>query len=185
MPEVVLHFHTLAKGTECSRIEPDLTRTFELRLDLRDSLHGKETRLVNTGFYSVYLNTDHLKTQNIWTPNFLMFGFQKVQYSNGQSMGYVLCTRPTNQIPEQYIRTQDGIHLSCIQIVGLSSIQMALKTRLYGIQPLFEHSNTRLVWYSDPHCKQFNLNTERPKSRIVNVRKPDMSAFQMVRCQMV
>ena len=26
------------------------------------------------------------------------------------------------------------------------------KTRPFGIQPLFEHLNTRLVWYSDPHC---------------------------------
>ena len=57
-------------------------------------------------------------------------------YSNGQSMGYVLCTRLTIQIP-------DGVHLSGIQMVRLSGIQMALKkTRPFGIQPLFDHLNT-------------------------------------------
>ena len=43
-----------------------------------------------------------------------------VQYLNGWSMGYVLCTRPTIQIPEG---KQDGIHLSGFQMVGMSDIQ--------------------------------------------------------------
>ena len=43
-------------------------------------------------------------------------------YSNGQSMGYVLFTRLTIQLP-------DGVHLSGIQMVGLSGIQMALKNQ--------------------------------------------------------
>ena len=38
-----------------------------------------------------------------------------VWYSNVRSMGYVLCTRPTIRIPDQYIRKQDGIQLSSIQ----------------------------------------------------------------------
>ena len=38
---------------------------------------------------------------NIWMPNFLKFGLQMIQYSNGWAIGYVLCTRPTIQIPEQ------------------------------------------------------------------------------------
>ena len=44
-------------------------------------------------------------------------------------------------------------------MVGLSRIQMAP----FGIQPLFDHLNTRLVQYSDPHCiatyvQQFKRN---------------------------
>ena len=49
-------------------------------------------------------------------PNFLKLRFQMVQYSNGQFMGYILCTIPTIWIPDQYIREQDGIHLSGIQM---------------------------------------------------------------------
>ena len=32
-----------------------------------------------------------------------------------------------------------------------------LKTRPFGIQPLIDHLNTRLVQYSDPHCIIFCL----------------------------
>ena len=41
--------------------------------------------------------------------------------------GFVLCTRPTIWIPNQYIRKQDGIYLSSIQMFGLSGIQMVFK----------------------------------------------------------
>ena len=92
--------------------------------------------------YSGDLNTNNLNSGNIWIPKFLKFGFQMVQYSNGQSIGYALCLRPTIQIPDQYIRKQDGIHLSSIQIVGLSGIQMAFKNQtiwhLTSFQP-FEY----------------------------------------------
>ena len=44
--------------------------------------------------YSGDLNTNNLNSGNIWIPNFLKFGFQMVQYSNGQSIGYALCLRP-------------------------------------------------------------------------------------------
>ena len=93
------------------------------------------------------LNTDHLNTQSIWILNFLKFGFQM-----GSVYSYVLCTRPTIQIPKQYIRKQDGIYLSDIQIVGLSGIQMAFKNRTIWHPTSFWPSNTRLVWYSDSHC---------------------------------
>ena len=70
----------------------------------------------------------HLNTGNIWIPNFLKFKFQMVPYSNGQFMCYVLCTRLTIiWIPDQYVRKQDGIHLSDIQMVGLLGIQMAFE----------------------------------------------------------
>ena len=40
----------------------------------------------------------------------------------------------------------------CIfQMEGLSSIQMEFKGQ-FSIQPLFDHLNTKLVWFSDPHC---------------------------------
>ena len=50
-----------------------------------------------------------------------------VGYSNGWSIDNVPCTRLTIEIPDQYIRKQDGIHLSVIEMVGLSGIQMAFK----------------------------------------------------------
>ena len=67
-------------------------------------------------------------------------------------MCYVLCTRPTIWIPDQYIRKQDSIHLSGIQMVRLSIFKWYLNTRQFGIQPLLDHLITQLVWYSDPHC---------------------------------
>ena len=77
--------------------------------------------------YSGDLNTNHLNTGNIWIPNFLTFGFQMVWYSNGWFMYYVQCTRLTIQIPNQYIRKQDGVHLSDFQMVWLSGIQMGFE----------------------------------------------------------
>ena len=66
-----------------------------------------------------------LNTGNIWILNFLnldfkWFGFQLVRLS---------CTRPTIQILDQYIRKQDGIHLSGIQMPRLSS-KLALSARM-------------------------------------------------------
>ena len=110
-------------------------------------------KTIRGSVYNRDLKTDHLNTRNIWIPNFLKFVFQMVRYSNGRSIGHVLCTRPTIKIPDQYIRKPGGIYFSSIQIVGLSSIQMAFENRRpFGIQPLFDHSNTERVWYSDPHC---------------------------------
>ena len=45
-----------------------------------------------------------LKTRNIWIPKLLKFKFQTVQYSDGRPLGYILWTRPTIQILDQYIR---------------------------------------------------------------------------------
>ena len=39
-----------------------------------------------------------------------------VVYSIGPSMGYVLCTRLTIQIPDQQIGKQDGILFSIVQM---------------------------------------------------------------------
>ena len=53
--------------------------------------------------------------------------FKFNQYSNGRSKCFVLCTRPTIQILDQYIKNQDGAHLPGIQIVWLSDIGIAFK----------------------------------------------------------
>ena len=54
--------------------------------------------------YSGDLNTNHLNTRNIWIMNFLKFKFKIVRCSNGWGMCCVLCTRPTIQIPDQYLK---------------------------------------------------------------------------------
>ena len=80
-------------------------------------------------------------------------------------MSYVLdrpCSRPSIQIPEQYIRKQDGVHLSGIQMVGLPGIQMAFENQNIWHQPLLDHSKTILVWYSDPHCKTNTVGIWNP-----------------------
>ena len=95
--------------------------------------------------------------------NFNLFG---VWISNGSIFKwpvyvYVLCTRLTIWIPDQYIRKQDGVHLSGIQMVGLSSVQMAFEYQtiwyptsfyLWNTGLIIDHWNIILVWYSDPHC---------------------------------
>ena len=55
----------------------------------------------------------------IWLSRFLTFGFQISDFA--------LCSRLTIQILDQNIRKQDGVHMSGIQMVLLSSIQMAFK----------------------------------------------------------
>ena len=67
----------------------------------------------------------------IWIQIFLKFGFQMVGYSNGRSTGYVLCTKPAILILDQYIRKQDGVHLSVFQIVRLSGVQMAFQNQTF------------------------------------------------------
>ena len=85
-----------------------------------------------------------------------------IRYSNGRFTCYVLCTRLTIQILDQYIRKQDGIHLSGIQMVGLSGIQMLLEygtiwhltlfrsfeyqTRSLFRSPLYLYD----LWYNSP-----------------------------------
>ena len=91
-------------------------------------LNGPNVKYAKVMQYSGDLNTNHLNTGNIWIPNFLKFGFQKVRYSNGPS-SCVLCSRRTIQIPDQCIRKQDGVHLSSIQMVALSCNQMAFENQ--------------------------------------------------------
>ena len=88
-----------------------------------------------------------------WSSDFKWFDIQMV----------CLWTRPTIQIPNQYIniRKQVVIHLFSIQMVGLSDNQMHQNTRTFGVQPPFVHSYTELVQYSDPHCISSKLRLFR------------------------
>ena len=54
-----------------------------------------------------------------------------IWYSIGWFMGYILCTRRTIQILDQYIRKQDGVYLSGVIAAsqGLASVW-----RLYHFQ---------------------------------------------------
>ena len=62
----------------------------------------------------------------------------------------VLGTILTIQIPDQFTRKQDGVHLSGIQMVGLSSIQMAFEYQtIWHLTSFFDHLNTKLVRYSN------------------------------------
>ena len=58
----------------------------------------------------------------------------EVRISKGSSMGYIICTRPTIWILDQYIRKQDGVYLSRI-------------------------SNGWAVWYSKDIWKLDNLES--------------------------
>ena len=53
---------------------------------------------------------------------------------------------------DQYIRKHDDTYLSGFQMVRLSSVQMALEYLNIKHPASFDQSNTKQVWYSDPHC---------------------------------
>ena len=48
---------------------------------------------------------------------------------------------------------QNGRHLSGFQMVELSDFRSHSKSGPYANQPLFDHSKSRLIQISDPHCK--------------------------------
>ena len=60
-----------------------------------------------------------------------------VRYLTGWSTHYALCTRLTIQIPDQYIRKQDGLHFSGIQtpnhLASASFWLFEYQTNLFGI----------------------------------------------------
>ena len=90
-----------------------------------------------------------------------------VCYSNGHFMCYVLCTWWTIQIPDQYITKQDDIHLSGIQMVQLSGIQMEIGILEHLASNLFINSKTELlVQYSDPHCIQLIISRNWKQAKV-------------------
>ena len=103
--------------------------------------------------YSMDLNTDHLNTGNIWIPKFMKLRFQMVGYSNGVADGYVYVLDRPFKYQTFYIWKQDGVHLSCIQMVGLSGIQMAFENQtIWHPTSFWPFEYQTIVWYSDPHC---------------------------------
>ena len=87
-------------------------------------------------------------------------------YSNGQFMCYVL------DWPFKYWTSRKENKMAYIFPV----FKWHWNTRPFGIQPFFDHLNTKLVWYPDPHsiCDYSgDLNTGNPISR--NIQKTDLS----------
>ena len=79
-------------------------------------------------------------------PNFLKFGFEMIW-----SVCFAVCSRTTIQIPHQYIRKQDGVHLSGIPRVRLSDI-------LYILEKIMKDLSTEHVWYLNiPKLFKFQL----------------------------
>ena len=70
-------------------------------------------------------------------------------------MCHVLCTKPTNRIPNQMIENKMASICPVFKWLGCLIFKWHLNTRPFSIQPLFDHLNTRLVRYSDPHCIVF------------------------------
>ena len=70
---------------------------------------------------------------------------QRVLYSNGRSLGYVLWMSP----PCHFYSIPHS------------------ETRPFSIQPLFNHSYTRLLWHSDPHCIYKSLASYLIYSRFI------------------
>ena len=84
--------------------------------------------------YSNYLNIGNPKSE--------LF---EVQFSNGQYLGYTLCSRPTTWMPDQYLRNHDSVHLS--------GIQMAFKNQTIWHPISFSPFNIQIPLYS--HYRQF------------------------------
>ena len=98
------------------------------------------------------LNTDHLTTK--------LF---EVRISNGlvfKWSGYVLCPM---YLTNQYLKKQDGVHLSGFQMVGLAAIQMASKYWTIWHPISFQPFEYQTIRYSDPQCirRNGNLNGQR------------------------
>ena len=64
----------------------------------------------------------------------------------------VLCTKLTMQKPDLYIIKHDGSICPVFQWLRCPEFKWPLNTGPFGIQPHFDHVNTKLVWYSDPQC---------------------------------
>ena len=130
--------------------------------------------------YSGYLNTNQLNTVNIWIPKFLKLGFQMVLFSNGRSMCYPMYW-PTIQIPDQYIQKHDGVHLSIIQMVRLSSIQRAFYYRTVWHPTSFWPFEYRTSLVFRSHGTQTSLWSGNPISNTVGICNLDQSGFWMIK----
>ena len=104
--------------------------------------------LLNLPGYSGDLNTDdHLNTRNIWIPETFEYGFQMVDL---WVVSYVL--DPPFKYQISISEKKMASICPVFKWLGCLVFKWHSKTRPFGIQPLFDHSNTRRVRYSDPHC---------------------------------
>ena len=77
--------------------------------------------------YSEDLKSDHLKSGNIWNPDFLKVRFQMVRFSNGQALAMAIALVPTIWTPDhlksRLVRISNGKYkmatiIDGFQIVG-------------------------------------------------------------------
>ena len=94
-----LFWLTMTSQIESTIYWPNKNEQFECQIS--------QWRLLRPFEYHKHLN---VKLFEVWISN-------SEWYSNGQFMYFVLCTRPW--IPDQYIRKQDDVHFSGIQMVRL------------------------------------------------------------------
>ena len=120
----------------------------------------------------------------IWNPDFLTVGFQMVRFTkSGFSYGYGPNHLKTGlfkiwtffQISNDF--WPNGSHLSGFQMVGLRGFRSPSKSRPFATQPLLEHSKSRLVLISNPHCNECSWDLNNGNIWIMN--------FYLPRIQMV
>ena len=91
--------------------------------------------------------------QTFWKSDFKWFAIQMV------GLYAMSCTRPTIQIAHQYIKNQDGVYLSCIQIVGAVRIQMAFEYQNIWHPTLFgPFENWRCLGFGSPLYCNFSCS---------------------------
>ena len=94
--------------------------------------------------------------------------FTRNQYKYGRALCFMSCgfcitniscslTLKERRNADIFVRIskgfwQNGSHLFGFQIVVLPDFRSHLKCRRFATQPLFDHSKSRLVQISDPHC---------------------------------
>ena len=83
-------------------------------------------------------------------PDYLMVGFHRVLFSNGQALAMAIAIVPTIPKPD-YANFLFGYKMVFDIMVGLLDFRTHSKSRPFAIQPLFDHSKYRLVLISDCH----------------------------------
>ena len=121
------------------------TRISVLQVQSSPDCHRKRVNSTESVVYSGDLKFDHFKSGNIWKPDFVKVGFQKVRFSIGRALAMAIASVPTVQNPDVFIRIlngfwQNGTHL-LFQIVGLPDFRSHSKSRPFETKPLFDHSN--------------------------------------------
>ena len=129
------------------------------------------------------LKSNYSKSGNIWNPDFLKIAFLTMGFPKGGDLamaiaivGTILKTRPF-QIGIflsrfQMIFWQNGSYLSTFQTVGLPDFRSHLKSGPFATLPLFDHSKSRQVRISDPHCDgrvliELTWPTAQPQSQCI------------------